>query len=299
MKQKAISIDVTYKCNLRCKHCFFWRSGYTDELTIDGWKELFKKLPRFAYCSWVGGEPLLRQELIEWGKDMFLLNEVVTNGTMPIPSWNDVAFFVSIDGTRPSHEFIRGKGTYDMAKENIQTTSARYLFLNMVINSSNHDCIEKFASEWSNSKVLWIKFGFYTPFVNGDNSLWVPFKKRNEIIDKILKPLKENYGDFIFVSDGILESMKYPNCLKATSNCLATKLVLSLDPMGNVKYRLHSPDSQACYMGAGAICEKCGHMTPHYLKAVYRERDWEIIYKSIKHMPKRVVFKVFKSLLPP
>jgi len=296
MRQKAISIDATNKCNLRCRHCFFWRANYPDELSVEGWGEIFKRLPKFFYCSWVGGEPLLRKELIELGKKRFTLNEVVTNGTIPIPSWNDVSFFISIDGTKRHHELIRGRGTYDRARENIETTGARYLLLNMVVNSLNYGSIERFVSEWSNSKVLWVKFSFYTPFRRGDNSLFLPFRKRNQIIEDVLKPLKDDYGDFIFLSDGILNSMRYPSCLEVTSNCLATKLVLSLDPMGNIKYR-SCGGPRACYMGAGAICEKCGHMTPHYLKAVYEDKDWEIICKSIKHMPREVALKAIKSLL--
>ncbi|MEM4187645.1 MAG: radical SAM protein [Candidatus Hadarchaeum sp.] len=297
MRQKAVSVDVTNRCNLRCRHCFFWRAENPEELSIEGWKEIFRKLPKFLYCSWVGGEPLLRKELIETGKNKFLINEVVTNGTIPIPSWKDVSFFISIDGTKRYHETIRGKGTYDLARENIETTGARYLLLNMVVNSLNYRSIEKFVSEWSNSKVLWVKFSFYTPFIGGENSLFLPFEKRNEIIDEVLKPLKENYGDFIFISDAILESMKYPNCLKVTSDCPATKLILSLDTMGEIKYR-SCGGRRACYMGAGAICEKCGHMTPHYLKAIYETGDWEIIRKSIKHIPGVVALKAIKSLLP-
>jgi MoaA/NifB/PqqE/SkfB family radical SAM enzyme len=297
MRQKAVSIDVTNRCNLRCRHCFFWRTNSSGELPVEAWEEVFQRLPKFFYCSWVGGEPLLRQELIERGKKRFLLNEVVTNGTIPIPSWNDVSFFISIDGTKRYHELIRGRGTYARARENIETTGARYLLLNMVINSLNYRCVEKFVSEWSNSKVLWVKFSFYTPFVGGDNSLFLPFAKRNELIDKVLRPLKEDYGDFIFLSDGILESMKYPDCLKVASNCPATRLVLSLDSMGNIKYR-GCGDTRACYMGAGAICEKCGHMTPHYLKAIYEDGDWEIIRKSLKHMPRGVALKAVRSLLP-
>ncbi|MGQ9787942.1 MAG: radical SAM protein [Candidatus Hadarchaeaceae archaeon] len=297
MRQKAVSIDVTNKCNLRCRHCFYWRADNPEELSIEGWTNIFQKLPRFLYCSWVGGEPLLRRELIERGKRRFIINEVVTNGTIPIPGWNDVSFFISIDGTKRYHELIRGKKTYELTKENIETTDARYLLLNMVVNSLNYRCIERFVAEWSNSRVLWVKFSFYTPFSGGENSLFLPFKKRNEIIDQVLKPLKENYKDFIFISDSILESMKYPNCLEVTSNCPATKLILSLDSGGKIKYR-SCGNARACYMGAGAICGKCGHMTPHYLKAIYETGDWEIIRKSVKHIPKGLAIKIIKALLP-
>ena len=108
------SIDVTKECNLRCEHCYFFEGGDGEapayvgqpELSVDQWIEKLEQLRStrsrlefpFFQCTWVGGEPLVRKELIERGRHFFRHNTVVTNGTIPLPDWPDVKWYVSIDG---------------------------------------------------------------------------------------------------------------------------------------------------------------------------------------------------------
>ncbi len=94
-KNTFCSIDVTTKCNLRCKHCYFFsydQDGRTD-LTDEEWLKIIESMQKGAHpyysCTWVGGEPLLRKGLIEKGRRYFKANRVVTNGTLPIPDWPD------------------------------------------------------------------------------------------------------------------------------------------------------------------------------------------------------------------
>ena len=73
------AFDVTARCNLRCKHCYFFEQEHGPELSLVQWEDLMYRLqkqawprPYFAFqCSWVGGEPLLRQEVIERCKGFF------------------------------------------------------------------------------------------------------------------------------------------------------------------------------------------------------------------------------------
>jgi len=63
-----MSIDVTYRCNLHCLHCYFSRQDYTSELSVDKWIDLLEKMksrgkPLFI-CGWLGGEPLLRPDVV-------------------------------------------------------------------------------------------------------------------------------------------------------------------------------------------------------------------------------------------
>ena len=100
------SIDVTQKCNLRCKHCYFFEHEQPERaLSVDEWVALLEGWKRtrsrwefpFYQCSWVGGEPLLRPEVIARCRKFFRYNLVVTNGTLPLPDWPDVDFYVSVD----------------------------------------------------------------------------------------------------------------------------------------------------------------------------------------------------------
>ena len=45
---------------------------------------------------------------------------VVTNGTLPIPRFDNIYFYwISLDGTESVHDNIRGKGSYKKTKDNI------------------------------------------------------------------------------------------------------------------------------------------------------------------------------------
>src|SRR3954468_13376999 len=63
------SIDVTSDCNLRCRHCYFFEQHHLPELPPEGWKARLDRMKAEGYrlyqCAWVGGEPLLRKQVIE------------------------------------------------------------------------------------------------------------------------------------------------------------------------------------------------------------------------------------------
>src|SRR5262245_63976792 len=72
------SIDVSKECNLRCRHCYFFEQDYDGELSVDQWIEKLEALKRESrrdwpmfQCTWVGGEPLIRKDLIERGRKYF------------------------------------------------------------------------------------------------------------------------------------------------------------------------------------------------------------------------------------
>jgi hypothetical protein len=67
-----------------------------------------------------GGEPLMRQEIIEMGSSYFRRNMVVTNGTIRIPDWPHVNFKVSVDGIEARHDRLRGAKTYQRIKRMIR-----------------------------------------------------------------------------------------------------------------------------------------------------------------------------------
>src|SRR5574341_2680593 len=54
------AIDITNRCNLRCKHCYFYAQDYEarPELTDDEWIEKLESLKEadfpFYQCSWIG-----------------------------------------------------------------------------------------------------------------------------------------------------------------------------------------------------------------------------------------------------
>ena len=112
-KGSFASIDITNRCQLRCKHCYFFEQDNPVEFTDEQWMEKIKRITKGSNpvrsMTWVGGEPLLRKDLIEKGRKYFSHNIVVTNGLAPLPDWPDVGFHVSLDGNEAAHEKQRNQ----------------------------------------------------------------------------------------------------------------------------------------------------------------------------------------------
>jgi Fe-coproporphyrin III synthase len=262
------SIDVTDRCNLRCKHCYFFENAQPERaLGVEDWLQLLASWRRtrsrlqfpFFQCSWVGGEPLLRPELIERGRKFFRYNLVVTNGTLPLPAWPDVDFYVSIDGDEPVHEDIRGKpGIYRRIKANVTAAGRQRLTLSCCITRQNAHCIEALVEEWS-PLVSGFTFDFYTPTAGSDDPLWVPWPERDRIVDRLLV-LREKYPDSFRATAASLRLMRSASAATVTEHCLFARKAFAYDAAGQPKPK--------CMMGAKADCSRCGCIVPFYLHSL-------------------------------
>ncbi len=260
-----VSIDVTNKCNIRCKHCYFFAYDQKGELTPDQWLAKLEQLKKegfpFYSATWIGGDPLLRKDLIEVGRKYFRVNIVVTNGTFPLPNWQDAMFHISVDGTEDYHDDIRGKGVYQKLKKNInEAPDGLNISLATCLNTRNLFCIEALLEEWhSNPKVKHILFDFFTPVKGVKHDLFIPFEEQDKIIDKIIHLKRTKYGDFIGTGERVFDLMRKKERHKAIgNNCVFLQKGHAFDPMGNKK--------EQCMMGADADCERCGCVVPFYLK---------------------------------
>lgn len=120
-----VSLNITKKCNLRCKHCFS-NSGSPDsnELTT---KELFNLIDQMKdagtfFLAIGGGELLSRDDLfqvIKYARENFIAVSIVTNGLLinkeiakKFDALNLNTITVSFDGLEKSHDQLRGKGSF-------------------------------------------------------------------------------------------------------------------------------------------------------------------------------------------
>src|SRR6267142_4608105 len=83
------SIDVTYRCNLRCVHCSLWdRPEGEAELTLEEMQDIVLKMKSWLNLpamDLLGGEAFLRPEtmkLIRFAIEQGMFLHIVTNGTM-------------------------------------------------------------------------------------------------------------------------------------------------------------------------------------------------------------------------
>lgn len=126
---KNIIWDVTYACNLNCPHCLT-DSGRKRARELDT-KEAFRLIAEFAsakvlYLSLSGGEPFLRQDILEilgCIADTGMRVDIASNGfDVPpriIKQLRDLPVFqiqVSIDGIGEEHNRFRGRqGAFENA----------------------------------------------------------------------------------------------------------------------------------------------------------------------------------------
>jgi AdoMet-dependent heme synthase len=154
---------LTERCNLRCSHCYqSSNSGnelstaealaFIDEAaaTIAAWSHLYD-IPFAAGFNITGGEPLLRPDLFQLlgalqGRSIAV--HLLTNGILIDRPTADrlrlaevATVQVSMEGSEPVHDAIRGPGSFRAAKAGIEHLVAAGLAvtINMTLSRRNVD----------------------------------------------------------------------------------------------------------------------------------------------------------------
>ena len=147
-KKHVLQWHILHRCNLHCTHCY--QDENAAELKFSELEMLFKQYMDFCeeyrfrgHINITGGEPLLSDDLFP----LMTLCEsrgvtfgLLTNGTLldektagHLAEYKNLSFVqVSIDGTRETHDSIRGSGNFDRAmtglrnlrKDGIQTMAS-------------------------------------------------------------------------------------------------------------------------------------------------------------------------------
>ena len=283
-KGSFISVDVTKKCNLRCKHCYFFGNEHPQELSVEDWGKRFKQLktkfPFLYSATWVGGEPLLRKDIIEKYMPMFTHNLVVTNGSIEFPDWKKVYFHVSIDGDEKAHDLTRGMpGLYAKIKENVEKTDGLRIRGVMCITNLNKHTVNTVLKDFYDTKLDGFMFDFYTPSLSTPNDpLYISNEEKDKILERLIEYKKGKYSSFLTMPLAVFESMKSTYMHKIIPKCQFKKAGMALDSGGNVK--------QKCVIGADADCARCGCVVPYYLN--YRQDKKQILLSVKREIQERV-----------
>ena len=164
--------DVTYACNLRCRHCYA-NAGrpLPGELTTEEALEAVDKLADAGVVAiaWSGGEPLVRPDIYELSaraRDRGMFVAVATNGTLLDEEtadrlWESGVRFVqvSLDGASPeTHDEFRGvPGAWERAVRGIRAAVRRGFFVNVSVTVTKRnlgeiprlvDLAEELGAHW-------------------------------------------------------------------------------------------------------------------------------------------------------
>ncbi len=133
---KTVDIDITNRCNLRCRHCYYYANDTETATELDAaeWLRFFRELNECSVLgvTLAGGEPFMREDirqLLEGIIENRMRYTILSNGTLVT---RDIAAFiasnrrcdtiqVSIDGSCPEvHDALRGPGSFTKAVRGIR-----------------------------------------------------------------------------------------------------------------------------------------------------------------------------------
>lgn len=174
-----------------------------------------------------GGEPFLwkdgagkkLEDVVVLSRELgFLYTIVYSNGTFPLRTSAD-AIFVSMDGLRVAHNYIRGR-TYDKILTNIMASRHPRILINYTINRTNEADIEEFTFQIA--KIANVKgtfFYFYTPdftHPEKDRELYLDLPERRRVVERLIA-LKRDGGRVLNSTAGLRLAVdkrwKKPNSL--------------------------------------------------------------------------------------
>ncbi len=259
-------VNITNRCNLKCKHCFVFRDGNPNAITeknempaermieeISGYKNKYG----IRRMLWMGGEPLLRKDVLKLGVKLFPQNVIATNGTLPLIDLGPkTKWTVSIDGPEEINDHIRGKGTFRKTINNLNNLPHGFegdLQCNSVITKLNaHNFEELIPVLMQETPIRGIVFSFYVPKKIDNSELgWKSLKNRDPVVKKLLE-LKKKYPKFILNRKNVIGLMFSQTAPQITKECPMRKYILPLY-LGKKSFEI-----PFCCYGNDVDCHLCG-----------------------------------------
>jgi len=145
----AITMALTYRCNLRCRYCQIWKEA-GPELSTRQVLTAIDELAEAGMCrlGLTGGEPLLRDDIatiVSHARDLGLFVSIFTNGALVpehLPTIRQLdAVLTSLDGPPEVHDGMRGKGAHAATVRAIELITGEGIpvWTNTVLTSRNID----------------------------------------------------------------------------------------------------------------------------------------------------------------
>src|SRR5262245_60824555 len=174
-----IVVELTNRCNLRCRHCYDPRHAGTAELSLDIIDKLLRegKQCNIDHLSFSGGEPTMHREFDEVVRrvcDAGYTFSFVSNGsTLPKiypllrqyrQQFRGATF--SLDGARQqTHDQLRGKGSFRevMRAASVCVFNDLPFSLNMVLTAHNRSEIEEMVQLAGKLGSQGVRFGHLMP----------------------------------------------------------------------------------------------------------------------------------------
>lgn len=260
---RHISLEMTEKCNLRCKYCVYhegqgaFREFGKKDMTLDTAKKAIDLLSlsqeKEVYISFYGGEPLLKFDMIkqcinyckEKLSDKKVHYNMTTNCTLIteeiatyLASIDSYFTTVSIDGPEHIHDknrvFVNGNGSFEKAINGLKLlinaegkNASERIKLNMVLDDTDIKTLDELQEFINNSEILPKGIDISTSYISiGDTEceyLGVDTEEERKILYKDIDPLLDWNLDKV----------------KSNSSSLNNNKLISKDAMDKELFYIH------------------------------------------------------------
>lgn len=278
----AAMVNITNRCTLRCRHCFVFRqanpndpAGEMDTPTMLAKLEELQKSYDIHTMLWMGGEPLLRPDVLREGTRLFARNHVTTNGTLDLIDLPRCIYVISLDGPPELNDAVRGKGSFERVMNTLGRVPDRFdptVMCQCVVTKVNEDALEDLVHLLEGTRAEGMTFSFYVPPQNDDSEFtWGSLQRRDKAVREAIR-LKDRYPGFIWNNHRSLELMLSQNSKAVTDDCPSKKYVLPLYLEGDefvIPY---------CCYGNDVDCSLCGAWVVFYTAAKLEQAGMAALY---------------------
>jgi MoaA/NifB/PqqE/SkfB family radical SAM enzyme len=203
-EQKGIHVppimiySITNRCNLKCKGCYnqALRQSPQDEMSEDKLKSVIAEAKELGISFIVigGGEPLVRQEILDITKDFpEIIFLVFTNGLlinddmlMKLKRQNNFVPVISLEGHQEYTDERRGKGVYERLLRIIQKIKGKGIFWSVSLTTTRANFAEITDHQFiKNLYELGCKLFFfveYTPIREGTEDWVLTEEQRDSLL---------------------------------------------------------------------------------------------------------------------
>jgi sulfatase maturation enzyme AslB (radical SAM superfamily) len=227
-----------------------------------------QKLHGIQHMLWMGGEPLLRPDVLREGIKLFSGNTITTNGTLKPIDLPNCIYVISVDGPTKLNDVIRGNGTFKKVINTLSHIPEKFsstIMCQCVVTRQNENSLEELVKLLRPTRAEGMTFSFYVPPKNDTSDLtWGSLERRDRAV-RIVMELKKKYSDFIWNNSRTLELTLSENAKAVTEKCPSKSLVLPLYLEGN---EFVTP---FCCYGNDVDCDLCGAWVVFYLAAKLEE----------------------------
>jgi len=260
-------VNVTNVCNLSCTHCFVFRADNPnrpkdkmDDANMLYQLEKLRDKHGLKSMLFMGGEPMIRKDLVMKAMPLFERSSIVTNGTYGIPSVPGHLVTVSLDGPEELSDAIRGEGVFQKVKKAVferpDPNGGTILMLQMTVTKQNAPGIEAFVEEVKDWPITGVAFTFYVPTRNDTTGLgWDDLRERDDVVKRVMA-VKRKHPRVVKTNIGALELMLSDRSMEATGengeNCGLRKILPLYMGEGGEFERTF------CCYGNDVDCTKCG-----------------------------------------